>query len=81
MIGEFGHGEPRLKEPCSAHVRMPLEASAMAADATTPAKESVLETPKKPYEKPELVNHGTVGELTQSGGRKHRDGVATRKLS
>lgn len=53
----------------------------MAADATTPAKESVLETPKKPYEKPELVNHGTVGELTQSGGRKHRDGVATRKLS
>ena len=36
---------------------------------------------KKSYTKPELVMLGTVGELTQSGGALHRDGVFTRKLS
>jgi hypothetical protein len=58
---------------------------AMSDDPATPAKETdpVSSEPakKKQYEKPELVSHGTVGELTQSGGRRHRDGVATRKLS
>ncbi len=56
----------------------------MSDDLPTKAKEpeTAEGVPvKKPYEKPELVSHGTVGELTQSGGRRHRDGVATRKLS
>ncbi len=59
--------------------------NAMSSDPANPRKETepVSSQPgkKKPYEKPELVNHGTVGELTQSGGRRHRDGIATRKLS
>jgi len=53
----------------------------MAANEPTTVDEKDFAEPKKLYEKPELVNHGTVGELTQSGGRRHRDGVATRKLS
>jgi len=47
---------------------------------TRPAK-GTNEPQKQPYERPELVVHGTVGELTQSGGARHHDGVFTRKLS
>lgn len=37
---------------------------------------------KKPYQKPELVVHGSVGRLTQTGGTtQHPDGVFTHKLS
>ena len=37
---------------------------------------------KKRYEKPELVVHGSVGRLTQTGGtNQHPDGVFTHKLS
>lgn len=36
---------------------------------------------KRAYEKPVLVVHGSVGELTQSGGNRHHDGVLSRKLS
>ncbi len=39
-------------------------------------------TAKRQYEKPELVVHGTLGELTQAGGSQgHPDGAFTRKLS
>ena len=37
--------------------------------------------PKKPYEKPVLVAHGTVAELTQTGGDRRRDGIVTRAPS
>jgi hypothetical protein len=37
---------------------------------------------KKPYQKPELVAHGSVGLLTQTGGtNQHPDGIFTHKLS
>ena len=37
---------------------------------------------KKPYEKPVLIVHGSVGRLTQTGGsNQHPDGVFTHKLS
>jgi hypothetical protein len=37
---------------------------------------------KKPYQKPELVLHGSVGRLTQTGGsNQHPDGIFTHKLS
>jgi len=36
---------------------------------------------KRPYEKPRLVVHGTVAELTQSGGRRRRDGFRTNSTS
>jgi hypothetical protein len=37
---------------------------------------------KQPYEKPELVVHGSVGRLTQTGGsNQHPDGLMTHKLS
>ncbi|MET0793341.1 MAG: lasso RiPP family leader peptide-containing protein [Polyangiaceae bacterium] len=46
--------------------------------ATDPAPASE----KKPYEKPELVVHGSVGRLTQTGGtNQHPDGIFTHKLS
>jgi hypothetical protein len=39
-------------------------------------------TAKRRYEKPEVVVHGTLGELTQAGSAQgHPDGVFTRKLS
>ena len=50
-------------------------------DAQSSGQESPSETQKRQYEKPELIVHGTLGELTQSGGNRHRDGVFTRKLS
>ena len=53
----------------------------MVTDESTESKELRVESAKRPYEKPVLLNHGTVGELTQSGGALHRDGVFTRKLS
>jgi len=37
---------------------------------------------RKPYEKPELVAHGSVGRVTQTGGsNQHPDGIFTHKLS
>jgi len=48
---------------------------------STEKTESELVSTKKKYERPELVNHGTVADLTQSGGNAHRDGVFSRKLS
>lgn len=36
---------------------------------------------KRPYEKPRLVIHGTVAELTQSGGQRRRDGFRTKAVS
>ncbi|MBX3127654.1 MAG: lasso RiPP family leader peptide-containing protein [Polyangiaceae bacterium] len=36
---------------------------------------------KRAYEKPVLVVHGTVAELTQAGGRRRRDGLLTRAPS
>lgn len=36
---------------------------------------------RKRYEKPRLVVHGTVAELTQSGGVRRRDGIITRSPS
>jgi hypothetical protein len=41
-----------------------------------------LASEKKVYEKPELVVHGSVGRLTQTGGNnQHPDGIFTHKLS
>jgi hypothetical protein len=40
------------------------------------------EPEKKPYKKPVLVAHGSVGRLTQTGGsNQHPDGIMTHKLS
>jgi hypothetical protein len=36
---------------------------------------------RKPYEKPVLMFHGTVGELTQTGGNRRRDALLTRAPS
>jgi hypothetical protein len=36
---------------------------------------------KRQYEKPVLVVHGTVAELTQAGGNRRRDGILTRAPS
>jgi len=36
---------------------------------------------RRPYEKPRLTEHGTIGELTQSGGNRQRDAIFTRALS
>jgi len=36
---------------------------------------------RRPYEKPQLIQHGTIGELTQSGGNRQRDAIFTRALS
>lgn len=36
---------------------------------------------RKPYKKPVLIVHGTVGELTQTGGQRRRDGINTRAPS
>lgn len=36
---------------------------------------------KKHYEKPALHVHGTLAELTQSGGRRRRDALLTRSPS
>ena len=42
----------------------------------------VASKPKRPYQKPELVAQGTVGEATRSGGMKQaHDGVFTNALS
>lgn len=53
----------------------------MSTDESTESNEPRVESVKRPYVKPVLLNHGTVGDLTQSGGNLHRDGVFTRKLS
>jgi hypothetical protein len=46
------------------------------------ATDAALAPAKKPYEKPELVAHGSVGRLTQTGGsNQHPDGIFTHKLS
>ena len=46
------------------------------------APDATLRREKKPYEKPELVVHGSVGRVTQTGGtNQHPDGVFTHKLS
>jgi hypothetical protein len=50
-------------------------------DSQTLGQEPQLKTEKRQYERPEVVVHGTLGELTQSGGNRHHDGVFTRKLS
>jgi hypothetical protein len=50
-------------------------------DQQRPDQQQQAQTAKRPYEKPELVVHGTVGDLTQSGGNRQHDGVFTRKLS
>lgn len=50
-------------------------------DSESSGQQEQAKTQKRPYEKPELVVHGTLGELTQSGGARHHDGVFTRKLS
>jgi hypothetical protein len=47
----------------------------------TPPTSGSPEKRRKPYQKPTLVVHGTVGELTQSGGRRRRDGFRTNLLS
>ncbi len=36
---------------------------------------------RRRYVKPELTVHGTVNELTQSGGNRVRDGIFTRAPS
>lgn len=43
--------------------------------------EGQLHNGKKPYTKPRLIVHGTVGDLTQSGGQRQRDGIFTRAPS
>ena len=50
-------------------------------DSQNSGQQTTVNTGKRQYEKPELVVHGTLGELTQSGGARHHDGVFTRKLS
>lgn len=50
-------------------------------DLQSSGQEPPAKIEKRQYEKPRLVIHGTLGELTQSGGNRHRDGVFTRKLS
>jgi len=45
-------------------------------------KPSDREQPSKlPYEKPLLVVHGNVGELTRSGGANQHDGLSSRRGS
>lgn len=56
-----------------------LEAS--LTDAERASSQPNTPSDKRKYEKPELIVHGTVGELTQSGGNRHHDGIVTRKLS
>lgn len=50
-------------------------------DAERASSQPNTPSDKRKYEKPELIVHGTVGELTQSGGNRHHDGIVTRKLS
>lgn len=50
-------------------------------DSPSSGEKNEVPAQKRKYEKPELVTHGTVGELTQSGGNRQHDGVFTRKLS
>ena len=51
-------------------------------DPQNPGRNDQARTVKRPYEKPELVVHGTLGALTQAGGSQgHPDGAFTTKLS
>jgi hypothetical protein len=51
-------------------------------DPQNSAPNEQAKTAKRPYQKPELIVHGTLGELTQAGGTQgHPDGLFTRKLS
>ncbi|HMR10128.1 MAG TPA: lasso RiPP family leader peptide-containing protein [Polyangiaceae bacterium] len=46
-----------------------------------PAKKRAVSNKRKPYQKPRLVVHGTVADLTQAGGVRRRDGINTRAPS
>ncbi len=60
----------------------PLDATNVIVEASlTDVQQPNPPAEKQKYEKPVLVVHGTVGELTQSGGNRHHDGVLSRKLS
>ena len=50
-------------------------------DPQSSGEQPEVKPARRAYEKPELVIYGTLGELTQSGGNRHHDGVFTRKLS
>lgn len=54
---------------------------ALLKDTQSSGAQPEVKPTRRPYEKPELVIYGTLGELTQSGGNRHHDGVFTRKLS
>lgn len=63
---------------------VPAQATKRIVESTlneTASSPSTASSEKRPYEKPILIVHGSVGELTQSGGNRHHDGVLTRKLS
>lgn len=48
---------------------------------TPPETAETEENRRRPYEKPVLTVHGSVGELTQTGGARRRDGFRTRAVS
>ena len=51
-------------------------------DPQKPAVQEQTKTEKRHYQKPALVVHGTLGELTQTGGTTgHPDGIFSKKLS
>jgi hypothetical protein len=54
---------------------------ALLKDPQSPGEQAEVSPQKREYQKPELCVYGSVGELTQSGGNRHHDGVFTRKLS
>lgn len=50
-------------------------------ETSKPTQQTTEVRPRNPYKKPRLVVHGTVGELTQSGGNRRRDGINSRAPS
>lgn len=57
------------------------DVEALLMNLESPSERAEAKPEKRKYEKPELFVHGTLGELTLSGGTRHHDGVFTRKLS
>jgi hypothetical protein len=57
------------------------DVEAQLMNPESPGELTEAKPEKRKYEKPRLFVHGTLGELTQSGGNRHHDGLFTRKLS
>jgi len=63
----------RATQAVEAYVQMDCQTKSDEQNGQTKAR--------KPYKKPLLVVHGTVGELTQTGGNRRRDGINSRAPS